>query len=101
MPQLEAFDVENSLISFEMKEHLLIVWTLIANKNAPLRFQANQRSPTNKHGVREIHWYNEGVQGDFNPFVRTFQNDRHHDTSQRARTLGIHDVNSLAGIRFI
>jgi len=80
MPQLEAFDVENSLISFEMKEHLLIVWTIFADNNSPLRFQTHQSWPTNKHWVHQVDWYNEGVKDELDPFVCGFQNDRQHDT---------------------
>ena len=48
-----------------------------------MRFQAYQRSPTNKHWVRQVHWYNEGVQDVLDALVCSFQNYRHHDTPQR------------------
>ena len=101
IPQLEAFDVEDPFINFEMKEHLFIIWILIANNNSPLRFQIHQGSPTNKDWVHQVDWYNKGVQDELDPVVCSFQNDRHHYTSQRTRTLGIHDVNRLAGIALI
>ena len=101
IPQLEASDVEGPSISFEMKEHLFIIWILVADNNSPLRLQIHQGPPTNKEWVLQIDRYNEGVQDEFDPVVCSFQNDRHHYTSQRTRTLGIHDVNRLARIAFI